>query len=44
MEKDTEPEIKRCNLASVILLLKALDINDVLGFDYMDAPSRTLCM
>ncbi|CAI2170721.1 933_t:CDS:10 [Funneliformis geosporum] len=42
MEKDTEPEIKRCNLSSVILLLKALEIDDVLGFDYMDAPSRTL--
>lgn len=43
MEKDTEPEIKRCNLAPIILLLKALDIDDVLGFDYLDPPSRTLC-
>lgn len=43
MEKDTEPEIKRCNLAPIILLLKALGIDDVLGFDYLDAPSRTLC-
>ncbi|CAG8613282.1 16552_t:CDS:10 [Funneliformis mosseae] len=42
MERNTEPEIKRCNLSSVILLLKALDIDDVLGFDYMDPPSRTL--
>ncbi|EXX55476.1 Prp22p [Rhizophagus irregularis DAOM 197198w] len=42
MEKDTEPEIKRCNLAPIILLLKALGIDDVLGFDYLDAPSRTL--
>ncbi|CAJ0650321.1 6589_t:CDS:10 [Entrophospora sp. SA101] len=42
LEKDTEPEIKRCNLASMILLLKTLEINDVLEFDYFDAPSRTL--
>ncbi|RUS32656.1 P-loop containing nucleoside triphosphate hydrolase protein [Jimgerdemannia flammicorona] len=40
LEKDTVPEIKRCNLSSAILLLKASGIEDVLGFDYMDRPSR----
>jgi HrpA-like RNA helicase len=34
------PEIKRCNLTSVILLLKAFGVDDVVGFDYMDSPSR----
>ncbi|KAJ3284564.1 putative ATP-dependent RNA helicase dhx33 [Borealophlyctis nickersoniae] len=38
---DSEPEIMRCNLASVLLLLKASGVDDVLGFDYMDKPSRT---
>lgn len=36
----TIPEIKRCNLASVVLQLKALGIDNVLGFDFMDKPSR----
>ncbi|CAG8540010.1 1510_t:CDS:2 [Racocetra fulgida] len=39
MEKNTEPEIKRCNLASIILLLKAFGIENVLEFDYLDAPA-----
>jgi ATP-dependent RNA helicase DHX8/PRP22 len=40
LEDTTVPEIKRCNLASVVLQLKALGIDDVLGFDFMDKPSR----
>ncbi|CAG8552421.1 8284_t:CDS:10 [Ambispora gerdemannii] len=40
MEEDTVPEIKRCNLASVILLLKALGIDNVLDFEYLDSPPR----
>eukprot|EP00249_Psilotum_nudum_P019267 c27172_g1_i1 orf=935-2635(-) len=40
LEDSTTPEIKRCNLASVILQLKALGIEDVLGFDFMDKPSK----
>ena len=36
----TVPEIKRCNLANVVLQLKAFGIDDVLGFDFMDKPSR----
>ncbi|RHZ71110.1 hypothetical protein Glove_262g16 [Diversispora epigaea] len=42
MEKETDPEIKRCNIASIILLLKALGIDNVFEFDYLDAPSRNL--
>ncbi|OAE32001.1 hypothetical protein AXG93_2772s1100 [Marchantia polymorpha subsp. ruderalis] len=40
LQDATVPEIKRCNLASVMLQLKALGIDDVLGFDFMDKPSR----
>lgn len=33
------PEIQRQNLAHTALMLKAIGIHDVLGFDYMDAPA-----
>ncbi|KAG9443897.1 hypothetical protein H6P81_015237 [Aristolochia fimbriata] len=36
----TVPEIKRCNLSNVVLQLKALGVDDVLGFDFMEKPSR----
>jgi len=32
------PEIQRTNLASTLLQLKAMGINDLIGFDFMDAP------
>ena len=32
------PEIQRTNLAGTVLSLKALGINDLLSFDFMDAP------
>lgn len=32
------PEIQRTNLASTVLSLKAMGINDMLAFDFMDAP------
>ncbi|XP_060951532.1 LOW QUALITY PROTEIN: ATP-dependent RNA helicase DHX8-like [Limanda limanda] len=32
------PEIQRTNLASTVLSLKAMGINDLLSFDFMDAP------
>jgi len=32
------PEIQRTNLASTVLQLKAMGINDLIGFDFMDAP------
>lgn len=33
------PEIQRTNLATVCLQLKAMGINDLLGFDFMDPPA-----
>ncbi|CAL4907996.1 unnamed protein product [Urochloa decumbens] len=38
MEDETVPEIQRSNLASVVLSLKALGINDLVSFDFMDPP------
>jgi HrpA-like RNA helicase len=32
----TPPEIVRCDLASVVLQLKAMGIHNVMGFDFMD--------
>jgi ATP-dependent RNA helicase DHX8/PRP22 len=32
------PEIQRQNLSHIILMLKAMGINDLLHFDFMDAP------
>jgi len=32
------PEIQRTNLGNVVLQLKAMGINDLLGFDFMDSP------
>ena len=34
----TVPEIQRTNLANTVLLLKAMGINDLLNFDFMDPP------
>ena len=32
------PEIQRTNLCSTVLSLKAMGINDLLSFDFMDPP------
>ena len=32
------PDIQRTNLAATVLQLKAMGINDLLGFDFMDPP------
>jgi ATP-dependent RNA helicase DHX8/PRP22 len=32
------PEIQRTNLANTVLMLKAMGINDLIGFDFMDPP------
>ncbi|XP_014490699.1 pre-mRNA-splicing factor ATP-dependent RNA helicase DEAH10 [Vigna radiata var. radiata] len=40
LEDSTMPEIKRCNLSNVILQLKALGVDDILGFDFIEKPSR----
>ena len=38
MIESTIPEIQRQNLESVILTLKALGLNDLIGFDFLDPP------
>eukprot|EP01094_Clydonella_sp_ATCC50884_P016521 TRINITY_DN2742_c0_g1_i2.p1 TRINITY_DN2742_c0_g1~~TRINITY_DN2742_c0_g1_i2.p1 ORF type:complete len:380 (-),score=59.73 TRINITY_DN2742_c0_g1_i2:60-1199(-) len=35
----TVPEIRRCNLASVILQMKAIGVDDVLDFQFIEQPS-----
>jgi len=35
----TVPEILRSNLGTTVLTLKAMGINDLIGFDFMDPPS-----
>ncbi|CAH8390153.1 unnamed protein product [Eruca vesicaria subsp. sativa] len=40
LKDSTKPEIKRCNLSNVILHLKARGIDDIVGFDFIDKPSR----
>lgn len=32
------PEIQRTNLANTVLVLKAMGINDLINFDFMDPP------
>ena len=38
LEPNTVPEIMRTNMGNVVLMLKSLGINDLLHFDFMDAP------
>ncbi|KTW29171.1 hypothetical protein T552_01128 [Pneumocystis carinii B80] len=38
LDENTTPEIQRVNLGNVVLLLKSLGINDLIGFDFMDPP------
>ncbi|KAM7267059.1 hypothetical protein ACFE04_009225 [Oxalis oulophora] len=40
LEDSTKPEIKRCNLSNVILQLKALGVDDIVGFDFIEKPPR----
>ncbi|KAI9017228.1 P-loop containing nucleoside triphosphate hydrolase protein [Gaertneriomyces semiglobifer] len=40
LPEDIEPEILRCSLSSVTLMLKASGVDDVINFDYMDKPDR----
>ncbi len=39
MLENNVPEIQRTNLANVVLLLKNLQIENLLDFDFMDPPS-----
>eukprot|EP01006_Ploeotia_vitrea_P017908 TRINITY_DN49148_c0_g1_i1.p1 TRINITY_DN49148_c0_g1~~TRINITY_DN49148_c0_g1_i1.p1 ORF type:complete len:854 (+),score=492.60 TRINITY_DN49148_c0_g1_i1:312-2564(+) len=38
MLPNSVPEIQRTNLGNTVLMLKAMGINDLLGFDFMDPP------
>lgn len=38
LEDNTVPEIQRINLGNAVLMLKALGINDLLHFDFLDPP------
>lgn len=38
LDQDTIPEIQRTNLGTVVLMLKSLGINDLIGFDFLDPP------
>lgn len=38
MHPNTIPEIQRTNLATTVLTLKAMGINDLINFDFMDPP------
>ena len=38
MLKTGVPEIQRTNLSNVILLLKSLNVQDLMQFHFMDAP------
>ena len=44
LEENTVPEIQRTNMGNVVLQLKALGINDLLNFDFMDAPPAETLM
>jgi len=40
MYENTIPEIQRTNLANVVLLLKSLNVENLLEFDFMDPPPQ----
>lgn len=40
MYENTVPEIQRTNLANVVLLLKSLNVDNLLKFDFMDPPPQ----
>lgn len=44
MLQNSIPEIQRQNLSNTILMLKAMGINDLMNFDFMDPPPKNLMM
>lgn len=44
MPKSTVPEIQRDNLGHTVLGLKAMGIQDIMNFDFIDKPSRASMM
>lgn len=44
MLENNIPEIQRTNLANVVLLLKSLNVDNLLEFDFMDPPPQETMM
>ena len=44
LQDNTTPEIQRSNLGSVVLTLMSLGINDLVNFDFLDAPPAETLM
>lgn len=44
MVEYTVPEILRINLCNTLLTLKNMNINDVINFDYIEAPDKLAIM
>lgn len=44
LKENTYPEILRSNLASIVLVLKALQIQDLVHFDFLDPPAPETLM
>lgn len=42
MQDNTYPEILRSNLGTVVLQLKKLGIDDLVHFDFMDPPGKSV--
>ena len=42
LEDSTVPEIQRVNVNSVVLMLKAMGINNLVTFDFMDPPPHSM--
>lgn len=40
LQKDTTPEILRCDLSAALLTMKARGVSDVLNFPFLDPPPR----
>ncbi|CAN6651752.1 probable ATP-dependent RNA helicase Dhr2p [Trichomonascus vanleenenianus] len=40
LNSDTEPEILRCDVASTILMLKQVGVNNVLDFEWVESPHK----
>eukprot|EP01147_Barroeca_monosierra_P003601 gene3601-6193_t len=40
LDEETQPEILRCNLSSVVLQLLALNVTNILTFDFITPPSE----
>jgi len=44
LEENPIPEIQRCNLGNVVLVLKSLGIEDLVHFDFLDPPASETLM